>query len=328
MRASGAMGSIEEMLEQLDAQVKRDAHEEALATCDRVLALAPKDGDVLHTKIVCMIELGQYKEAVALIEAHDLGGAHAYECAYCLYQLGRESAALDALVSASAGESLSGREALLAAQVHYRLGEFGRAVELFREASTSSDESSSELSTNLIAALLSAGRATDACALAAAEKDSLQFEAHYNHACARIELGELAEARKLLDEALATCRESLPVDEYTEEEIEVEMGVLTAQARPPPHTHPHSHSRTLRPLAGRLRRPAPRRRRRCRQGLRRALLIQDRARAGARRRRRQQHRRLARRHVGAFRLVEEVPRKPRRRDHQEGDLAPPPRLPL
>ena len=45
------------LLTELDARLKDDAHEAALETCDRILSLAPTDTDVLHSKLVCQVEL-------------------------------------------------------------------------------------------------------------------------------------------------------------------------------------------------------------------------------------------------------------------------------
>ena len=53
-----------------------------------------------------------------------------FERAYCLYMLNREAESLKTLED---GEPLSGRRAQLAAQIHYRLGNFEQAAELFRK---------------------------------------------------------------------------------------------------------------------------------------------------------------------------------------------------
>lgn len=45
------------LLLELDARLKNEAHEAALETCDHILSLAPMDTDVLHSKLVCQVEL-------------------------------------------------------------------------------------------------------------------------------------------------------------------------------------------------------------------------------------------------------------------------------
>jgi len=59
--------------------------------------------------------------------------------------------------------------------------------------------------------------------------EASQFELAYNVACARIGGGQFSQAKEKLQIALSVCRESLSGEEFTEEEVEVELGVLTAQ---------------------------------------------------------------------------------------------------
>ena len=218
---------MDELLRELHEHIQADSHEEALEVCEKALALAPNDADVLGAKLACMIEIGSYSSAVKLIETQGLEHL-TYEHAYCLYQIGCETACLELLTAG--GHALAGREAMLAAQVNYRLGEYSQAVALFKAAAGQAPPSV-ELSTNLMAALLSAGQAGEARELALSLSTSTHFESFYNHACACIELGQLTEARSLLQTALASCRDSLPLEHYTQEEIEVEVGILTAQAQ-------------------------------------------------------------------------------------------------
>ncbi|KAL3909418.1 MAG: hypothetical protein SGPRY_009432 [Prymnesium sp.] len=128
----------------------------------------------------------------------------------------RETEALSLLSAAR-----SAQEAQLAAQIKYRLGEHSEAAALFEQAEEGG--SSSELSTNLLAALVGAERYEDALAIAASppEGSGLQFEFFYNHACAAIGAGRLEEAQQLIGKALKLCRETLSTEDYSEEEIEV-----------------------------------------------------------------------------------------------------------
>mmetsp|Transcript_19121 Transcript_19121/g.40496 ORF Transcript_19121/g.40496 Transcript_19121/m.40496 type:complete len:649 (+) Transcript_19121:133-2079(+) len=223
------MADVQELLVELEAKLRDQSHAEALAICDRILAISPTDADVLRAKLALHTELGSYAEALALLDSlPDLSALCGFERAYFLYQLNRESEALEVLqsLSASAGEQ---QHLLLAAQVHYRMGAHAEAAKLFMQAAEQAPPSA-ELSTNVLAALVAAGKSEEAVAYAKTLPESTQFELYYNRACAAIELGELRSAKLLLDAALKSCRESLSTDEFTEEEIEVELGVLTAQA--------------------------------------------------------------------------------------------------
>ena len=221
---------------ELDDFIQAESHEEALEVCERILALAADDGDAFHCKLISLIELGRYAEAVQAVEAHgELAAGREFEHAYCLYQLNREPEALALLDQAGLDVA---RNAQLAAQIRFRLGEYARAAELFQVAE-GEEGGSAESSVNTLAALVSAGQ-TDA-ALAYAEQagssdDGAQFELLYNLACAHIEKGELGRAQLLLQRALETCRESLTAEEYSEEEIEASR--RRRRRRPPPRGHP------------------------------------------------------------------------------------------
>ena len=149
------------------------------------------------------------------------------EHAYCLYQLHREQEALALLKQVRTPE-----EAQLAAQIKYRLGEYPEAAAHFQKAEEMGG-ASSELSTNILAALVGAELYEEAltCAegLPASEDDSsVQFEFYYNHACAAIGASKLVDGQRLIGKALTVCRETLSTEDYTEEEIEV-----PPPARPP-----------------------------------------------------------------------------------------------
>lgn len=224
-QAAVVMDASLELLGEIDALLKEENHKDALIKCDRVLKIAPNDADVLRIKLVCHIDQAQYTEALALLDSRaDLSSSCAFERAYCLYSLHRNAEALAVLQE---GGDTS-QHALLAAQVHYRLGGHSEAARLLREAAESAPPSA-ELNTNVLAALISAGRSREALEHAEGVEES-GFELYYNRACAAIEVGELTEAKRLLGLALTTCREALDTDEYTDQEIEVELGVLTAQA--------------------------------------------------------------------------------------------------
>ena len=144
------------------------------------------------------------------------------EHAYCLYQLHREQEALALLKQVRTPE-----EAQLAAQIKYRLGEYGAAASHFQKAEEMGG-ASSELSTNILAALVGAERYEEALTRAetlppaSSDDDSnVQFEFYYNHACAAIGASKLVDAQQLIGKALKACRETLSTEDYTEEEIEV-----------------------------------------------------------------------------------------------------------
>ena len=99
---------------ELDDFIQAESHEEALEVCERILALAADDSDAFHCKLLSLIELGRYAEAVQAVEAHgELAAGREFEHAYCLYQLNREPEALALLDQAGLDVA---RNAQLAAQ--------------------------------------------------------------------------------------------------------------------------------------------------------------------------------------------------------------------
>ena len=282
------MGSHDELHQSVEA----DDDEAALAASESILAESPTDGTAYECKCVALIKLSRYKEALEALDSKaNLAPGREFERAYCLYMLNREAESLKTLED---GEPLSGRRAQLAAQIHYRLGNFEQAAELFRKAEADLGGQSSETSINVLAALVSAGKADEALEFAGSLADSGQFEQQYNHACAFIENGSLAQAHRLLQRGTHLCRKTLTDDGYSEEEVEVELApspspspsrsrsrltltlTLAALSYPYPAPggagHPHRAARVHQPAHGRGGGGD--------EGLRPALQLQGRARPG------------------------------------------------
>ena len=217
--------------------------------CDEILAASPGDTDALHTKVVSQIELGNAAEAIQVLESNpELGEACMFERAYCLYSLYREAEALKLLMP-DGDEPKESRELQLAAQIMYRTGEAAKAAEFFRK-SEEIGGASSELSTNILAALVSAGKGEEALAYAkqtGAAMDTgsssgdgsgeTQFELFYNHACAAIAVGQLKLAKQLLGKAIEVCREDC--SDMAEEDIEVSRRQMP-NGRPGHHLAGHA----------------------------------------------------------------------------------------
>ena len=197
--------------------------------------------DGLQAKVVSLIELSKAADALQLLESTPaLGEACTFERAYCLYSLHREDDAL-ALLMPKGAEPRESRELQLAGQIMYRRGEAGRAAELFRQ-SEAVGGASSELSTNILAALVSAGHGEEALeyaqqsgsgdgsSSASGGGTATQFELYYNHACAAIAVGQLGLAKRLLGRAIDLCRDDCA--DLAEEEIEVRDACLPRRARP------------------------------------------------------------------------------------------------
>ena len=242
---------LTDLFQQLKELLDKEDHESAIDLCDQILAASPGDTDALKSKVVCLIELSKNEDALQVIEAApSLETECTFEKAYCLYSLHREDEALTIL--APNGERPSGeRELQLAGQIAYRQGKFALAADYFQASETSAGSGSSELSVNILAALVSAGKGAEALAYAKASGygedssgDATQFELHYNHACAAIATGQLPLAKRLVNTAIELCRETLSKDDdYTEEEVEVTRRPHSRAACIAPAANPPTHKK-------------------------------------------------------------------------------------
>jgi len=229
--------ALADLFQELDGRIKADDNEAAIQVCDQILAAAPGDSDALHAKLVNLIELGKMEEALQVVESSpELAEICRFEWAYCLYSLSREKEALSLLMTSKGAEPSDARGLQLAAQILYRQGDYAKAADYFQKSEATGGPSA-ELSTNILAAQVSAGGGAAAADYAKriteggnSEAYSSQFELIYNYACAAIRINQLGLAERLLKRAIDLCRETLSPEEYTEEEIEVELGVLTAQS--------------------------------------------------------------------------------------------------
>ncbi|GAA6047527.1 hypothetical protein JCM3770_005791 [Rhodotorula araucariae] len=114
----------------------------ALKTTAKLLQLDPTDQLALRTRAQLLVALDRYPDALALTHpAHD-----ALARAYCLYKLARPLDAQHALTAAVTATDIDHRAAdVLQAQLHYRLGDYESARDLFDDLAASAEPDSPEL---------------------------------------------------------------------------------------------------------------------------------------------------------------------------------------
>lgn len=165
------------------------------------------DKDALACKVVALINLGRYEEALKLASGN--------ERAYCLYKLKRYEEALAACSSP-----------LLRAQALFKLGRFKEAAQIYeREGANENDE----LSSNLCAALL--GYDADAALTLLGERRGAQsdtYEFAFNGACAAIEKRDWKLAAHLLATAHDTASAVLQ-EGFSEAEKAAELSLIVVQ---------------------------------------------------------------------------------------------------
>ena len=120
-----------------------------------VLQLVPGETTALHCKVVCLIQLSKFEEALTIIKKNPKLNELVFEKAYCLY---RTNNPVETLKTIQSVENLDNKLLELKAQVLYRLEYFEEAFDVYRKISKSfRDEYSDERDANMSAALVYAG---------------------------------------------------------------------------------------------------------------------------------------------------------------------------
>ncbi|CAG8015774.1 unnamed protein product [Penicillium olsonii] len=189
-----------------------DDHEEVIQSCNAVLAKSKSDLKAQHIKVIALIKLDRYEEALKTFEAGGdaLKKSAGLEYAYAAYKCGKLEEAAAAVTSAAAGRGASHLEA----QVRYRAEDFKRAAEIYEQLSQDTKSHSHEVNDLNINAW-----ATDAQLQwkgqpeyvrhdRLSREDLESFETTYNAACLNIAKGSFKQGEILLSRAQNICRTS------------------------------------------------------------------------------------------------------------------------
>lgn len=86
---------------ELERFVSQAEYEKALKMCDKILGIASDDQDALHCKLITLIRLEKYSDALALLSRKFKGeNKFLFERAYCLYRSNQLSQALEVIETA------------------------------------------------------------------------------------------------------------------------------------------------------------------------------------------------------------------------------------
>lgn len=231
MAAKGAKNEVN--IPQLFGEVSkyfRDG-EYALAqkSANKILKEIPNDVDAIKCKIVCLVQQSCFQEALDVIVSTEKKGLlqMPFEKAYCLYRLNRleESASI---LNENQEPSLQEKELL--AQVKYRLEEYGSCLDLYRDLiKNSADDYGDEREANM-AAVVAAAKMWKDETIGSSNVRNDTHELCYNYGCLLLAQGDLIKAAATLLEAENLCKKNLEADDdFTEEEIEEELGVMRSQ---------------------------------------------------------------------------------------------------
>lgn len=144
--------------------------------------------------------------------------------AYCLYRQNKLDEALESLKSLEKDSATM----LLESQILFRQGNMDASVDVYQKLQKSKIES---LEINLVAGLVSAGRATEVQGImdSMRVKATSSFELAYNTACALIEKNKYSDAEQLLLSARRIGQETLMDENLPDDEIEIELAPIAVQ---------------------------------------------------------------------------------------------------
>lgn len=117
-----------------------------------VLNVQPDDKTASHCKVVCLIQLSKFNEAIQFIERFKLNDL-VFEKGYCEYRMNNPAKALETIDSANLPRPLSPKLKELRAQVLYRLERYEDCFDAYRDIikNTVDDDYDDERTTNLSA---------------------------------------------------------------------------------------------------------------------------------------------------------------------------------
>ncbi|CAL5338212.1 hypothetical protein CsSME_00021692 [Camellia sinensis var. sinensis] len=224
-QASKPAIAVEDLFTTLNRHIQRSEYEQAVKVADQVLSIVSNDEDAIRCKIVALIKADSIDEALSTIESsRRLAIDFSFFKAYCFYRQNKLNEALTSLE----GQEGSSAAMLLQSQILFRLGKLDASLDIYQKLQKSKIES---LEINLIAGLLSAGRASEVQGVMEAlrVKATSSFELAYNTACSLIERKKYSDAEQLLLSARRIGQETLMEDNLADDDIEVELAPITVQ---------------------------------------------------------------------------------------------------
>lgn len=204
-----------------------DDHEQILAATDKALSSSKSDPDAQHVKVVALLKLDRYNEAVKFIEegGDPLKRRVQLEYAYALYKTGRlqEAAEISSKLKERSAQHLE-------AQSRYRLEDPRRTSEIYKQLrSRDSGPEDYDLRVNQIAINAQAewlGVLDPGTSRKPQGDDLATFETAYNAACGSIAREEFAQAEFLLERAEELCKQA---EDLTDQQKADELVPIRAQ---------------------------------------------------------------------------------------------------
>ncbi|KAI9270443.1 hypothetical protein BDA99DRAFT_501798 [Phascolomyces articulosus] len=231
MASSG--DQVSSLFSQLQKTTQSGQDERSLELCDQIIKLETNNKLALKCKVVTLIRLGQYTNALSLIaRKFKDDDSLAIEKIYCYYRTNQLQPALELLKEVKQKREQPDQSLLfLEAQLLYAQDNYKEAIKIYQgllDKTNKSDHIYDEIQVNLLAAKMG---------LAFSEKsaetntviETSQYEVAYNAASLHLACGQLDEARKQLESARKVCHDRLTEQDTPQEEIDEELAVIATQ---------------------------------------------------------------------------------------------------
>ncbi|EPS38313.1 hypothetical protein H072_7967 [Dactylellina haptotyla CBS 200.50] len=221
--------SLAVLLQNLSLEENQD-HEEVLKHANNILKNS-SDPQTIKTRVVALIKLERYDEAIKSIEQAGGSGLE-FEHAYSLYKQGNLEGALAISPDVISTERKQRALKQLQAQAHYRAENFQSAIDLYEELSKLPplvENEEYDLRVNLGASeaqLSFVGKDALRPKRRTTAEDLQQYESAFNTACISVARGDLNGALMLLKTSKKLCRS---MEGASEEDIQAELAPLIAQ---------------------------------------------------------------------------------------------------
>ncbi|KAK5740842.1 Signal recognition particle subunit SRP72 [Elasticomyces elasticus] len=200
-----------------------DDHEEVLKVA---LKHGKTDLTAQHAKVVALLKLDRFDDAVHAFELDGLKEKARLEYAYALYKTGK---AREAAEVAKQGTERGCRH--VEAQASYRTEDFEQAAELYRDLAAADHEEDAEVDLRINASAVDAqlewaGQGELVLKKKPDREDLEAFETAYNAACGSLARGDLGQGGVLLKRARDLCA---GLEDLGEEERRVELVPIVVQ---------------------------------------------------------------------------------------------------
>ncbi|XP_013184409.1 signal recognition particle subunit SRP72 [Amyelois transitella] len=203
-------------------------YERALKATGKVLQIAPNEQKAFHCKVVCFIQLHNFKEALAILcnpKNAALAADLHFEKAYTQYRLNCPN---DALQTVDNAPEMTPALKELRAQILYRLEQYQDCYNLYREiVKNTTDEYEDERQANMASVVANLAALNPSADLPQFEEST--YELSYNVGSTLAMRGKYNEALPVLKRAEQACSESVIDDGGTEEEAKEEAAIIRVQ---------------------------------------------------------------------------------------------------